>query len=341
MMKRECFKARLISPSHFCPGSRSILSNPMNRRTPSPLPNHSTPGAPTHIPFGLRGHQLFSIEEVPRGLACDCRCPACGAQLVAKKGARQAHHFAHYRGSACPDALETSLHLKAKEIFERVRRVAVPAVFLHRQTSPIFDAQLLRFERVRLEQHLGSVVPDIILEAGQKKRLLVEITVSHSSGKAKIRQLKKQGLSAIEVDALAIYRQLIQDFGQFRAADFEQVLIHGLKQKRWLFNDKQQRIEYKLRKQSAERPVKHRYFKGYHGYIVPGCPLEKRRWGSGFRQGEPYANLWQDCLYCHRRFDIIYETALAGFEEVRQYPLAVVCWGHLPLPRAIGWASSV
>ena len=320
---------------------RTFTSNLMNRRLPSTIPNHSTSIALTHIPFGLRGHRLLSVEEVPRGLACDCICPACGARLVAKKGARQAHHFAHYRGHACANALETSLHLKAKEVFERVRRIVAPAVFLHRQTAPVFDAQLLRFERVRLEQHLGSVVPDIILETGPKKRLLVEIVVSHRSGSAKVRKLKKQGLSAIEVDALAIYRQMIKDCGEFRAIDFEQALVQGLEHKRWLFNDKQQRIEYKLRKQAAERPAKHRFFKGYHGYIVPGCPLEKRRWRSGFRQGEYYANLWQDCLYCHRRFEIVYETALAGFEEVPQHPLAVVCWGHLPLPGAVGWASSV
>lgn len=295
----------------------------------------------SHLPFGLRDGHLLSIEEVPRGLACACRCPACGGQLVAKKGARHAHHFAHYRGGACANALETCLHLKAKEIFGRVRKIAVPPVFLHRQKTPVFDAQLLRFERVRLEQRLGSVVPDIILESGPKRRLLVEIAVTHHSGPAKARRLKQEGLSAIEVNALAIYRQLARKDGGFSPAAFERELIQGLEHKRWLFNDKQQRIEYKLRKQSAERPVKHRLYKGYHGYIVPDCPLEKRRWRSGFRQGEPYAALWQDCLYCSRCFEVIYQKAMAGFEEVPLYPVAVRCWGHLPLPRALGWASSV
>ncbi|MCB0547101.1 MAG: hypothetical protein KDD19_05895 [Phaeodactylibacter sp.] len=312
----------------------------MNRFSKSKALNRPASNISARIPFGLRGHQLLSIEEAPRGLACDCLCPACGAQLVAKKGARHAHHFAHYRGSACPDALETGLHLKAKEVFERLRRVAVPAVCLYRQTTPVFEAQLLRFDRVRLEQHLGKVVPDIVLESGSK-RLLIEIGVSHHSGKEKIRKLKKLGLSAIEIDALAIYRQLIRDFGQFRATAFEQELVQGLEHKRWLFNDKQQRIEYKLRRQSAERPAQHRYFKGFHSYIVPGCPLEKRRWRSGFREGECYASLWQDCLYCHRCFEVIYERAVAGFEEVAQHPVGVRCWGHLPLPRAVGWASSI
>ncbi len=312
----------------------------MDRYLKPKIPSHPASNPSARIPFGLRGHRLLSIEEVPRGLACDCLCPACGARLMAKKGAKQAHHFAHYRGAACPDALETGLHLKAKEVFERVKQVAVPPVFLYRQEAPIFEAQLLRFERVRLEQRLGRVVPDIIMEAGTK-RLLVEISVSHGSGVEKLRKLKKQGLSAIEIDALAIYRRLIRDHGQFLAAAFGQELVHGLEHKRWLFNDKQQRIEYKLRRQAAERPAKHRYYKGYHGYIVPGCPLEKRRWRSGFREGEPYAFLWQDCLYCHRCFEVIYKKALAGFEEVPQEPVAVRCWGHLPQPKAVGWASCI
>ena len=62
-------------------------------------------------PLGFHDHQPFSgisdelvygvqpdgtivhISMVDRGLACNCRCPACDHVLVAKKSAKQTHYF--------------------------------------------------------------------------------------------------------------------------------------------------------------------------------------------------------------------------------------------------------
>ncbi len=39
------------------------------------------------IPFAIReaDRKIVSIEDVPRGLACACRCPSCDARLQARK----------------------------------------------------------------------------------------------------------------------------------------------------------------------------------------------------------------------------------------------------------------
>lgn len=69
----------------------------------------------TTIPFAIHktNGEIVSIDDVPGGLACDCRCPACHADLVGKKGADRVHHFAHYRKSLdlCQFAAETSIRL--------------------------------------------------------------------------------------------------------------------------------------------------------------------------------------------------------------------------------------
>ncbi|MCB0634303.1 MAG: hypothetical protein KDD15_31440, partial [Lewinella sp.] len=62
------------------------------------------------IPYALSKNGMpVGIQDVPRGLACHCHCPACGAPLIARKGKHKAHHFAHYRQPECTYALESSL----------------------------------------------------------------------------------------------------------------------------------------------------------------------------------------------------------------------------------------
>lgn len=42
-----------------------------------------------------KNDQLVSIKQVERGLKCDCFCFECGEQVLAKKGEKNEHHFAH------------------------------------------------------------------------------------------------------------------------------------------------------------------------------------------------------------------------------------------------------
>jgi len=95
-------------------------------------------------PLGYADHQPFTgfsdelvygikrdggtahISEVVRGLRCDCRCPACDQVLVAKKGLKQLHHFAHYnKGISCSHVAETNAHIWAKQVLEREKRLRV------------------------------------------------------------------------------------------------------------------------------------------------------------------------------------------------------------------------
>lgn len=59
--------------------------------------------------------QLAHISEVERGDACGCLCPACNSPLRAKKGEVVQHHFAHVNAE-CEHAVESALHLAAKEV---------------------------------------------------------------------------------------------------------------------------------------------------------------------------------------------------------------------------------
>lgn len=47
--------------------------------------------------YAYKGDSIVNIEDVERGKECGCTCPACEKPLVAKKGPKKMHHFAHLK----------------------------------------------------------------------------------------------------------------------------------------------------------------------------------------------------------------------------------------------------
>lgn len=68
--------------------------------------------------YALRAGTLVHVSQVPSGKGDgSLLCPECGEGLLARKGTKRAHHFAHLSGSAAEGCgIESAAHLKAKEI---------------------------------------------------------------------------------------------------------------------------------------------------------------------------------------------------------------------------------
>jgi hypothetical protein len=292
------------------------------------------------IPFGLKGHLLISVDKVDQGLSCGCTCPACGGLLIAKKGRKQVHHFAHYRNTECKGALETVLHLKAKEILFQSRSIVLPPVFLHRQTTPLYRARLIHFDKAQLEQGMNGVVPDVILIAGSKQ-IIVEVMVSHGTDIRKLKKLRGLGIPAIEVNVIQMYNNIAEQGKLLTSALFEKKLIHEVRYKSWLFNTKKEGMEYRLRKSAATKKVVCRYYKRYRNYYVSDCPLRCRSGQSHLYRTFYYANVLQDCAACSRCLEVRYSRKWVGFREVVEEPVEVVCWGHLDLPKVGSWSAPI
>lgn len=80
--------------------------------------------------FGYKNDELVHISEVARGLECGCMCPSCGHPLIARKGNKKIHHFAHYNRAECKNAVETAMHIAAKNILEKNMRLVIHSVKL-------------------------------------------------------------------------------------------------------------------------------------------------------------------------------------------------------------------
>ncbi len=171
------------------------------------------------ITFALnKNNELVHISDVPRGLACNCTCPACHERLLARKGSKNEHSFAHLSGKACEAAFETTLHLLAKKIIREEPKILLPPLFNKKSTtmqreyfekidSSLKEPVLIKADSADIEKKIGDFIPDILLLYNTTP-LIVEICVTHPVDDIKLEKIKKTGINAVEFDLRDIDRYL-------------------------------------------------------------------------------------------------------------------------------------
>ena len=80
--------------------------------------------------YALKDGNIVSIDDVPSGKECGCVCPACGDELIARKGQKRMHHFAHRSNEDCEYGYESSLYLAAKDILSRSEKMVIPPIYV-------------------------------------------------------------------------------------------------------------------------------------------------------------------------------------------------------------------
>lgn len=180
---------------------------------------------------------IRSVEEVSRGLACECHCPACGERVIARQGEIREWHFAHTSGADCAAAAETALHLAAKQVLIEAKGLMLPevtrAVTLKAERGLIIGtasrpATWVDFLEVEAERPLAGIKPDIYAVLGGSV-LLVEIAVTHFVDEAKRQLIVRQQLPCVEVDLSRIERAT-WTWDQLREA-----VVDGLELKKWVW----------------------------------------------------------------------------------------------------------
>ena len=254
----------------------------------------------SRLPYGSKKGKLLHISEVSRGLACGCVCPACGDRLVARKGTIREHHFAHAAGNDCRTAVETALHLAAKEVLERRKEIVLPSVEIqfhfHRYRTSGDKSLILAPERryqltsVALERRLSTIVPDVLAHV-ENRPLLIEIRVTHGIKARKLARIQNLDMSTVEIDLSAVPRDLTWK-------DLEEMVVESATHKQWIYNAV---AEQRRRRILARATVRDTIDRGGWGLPlhVDGCPLPARVW-----RGKPYANVIDDCVYCEHAFEI-------------------------------------
>lgn len=237
------------------------------------------------LPFGLRDGRLVHISQVDSGLACACVCPACHGMLVARKGALRTDHFAHKADGNCSTALETALHLAAKEILLRSGRIALPAARANYygagHTTIACAQQVYKFDSVQSERRLGQIVADLVAYIDGEP-LIIEVKVTHAVDAEKMHKIRSLGISALEIDLASCVDDL-------SFATLASVVVEGYDAKRWLYNSKAESMWAELVASGVQKVAVKRGI----AYRVAPCPIAART-----TKGQPYADFELDCIRC-------------------------------------------
>lgn len=147
--------------------------------------------------------RLVHVDDVLSGLACDCTCPGCGASLIARKGEKNQHHFAHANGADCSGARMTALHMLAQQIIQEETKIRTPW-FKDYYEDP---SKFIYFESVLLEQRFKTAEsnrrPDcvgIIKKGDIEYKVWIEIKVKHAIDEEKKKDIIGLGAICMEID---------------------------------------------------------------------------------------------------------------------------------------------
>ena len=270
------------SSSNEEPDCAQMRTTPMSRGKPNGTGRN---GAKLTWAVGANG-EITNIFEAKNGLKCACTCPACGGALIAKQGKTLEHHFAHASGDECRHAVETALHLAAKNILAVRKELVLPAIkipsvytrphsknYMDEHSPELAPQRRYSIGSVAVEHRLGSIIPDVIVGINGRE-LLVEVTVTHGIDRDKLRRIRDLGVSCLEIDLSGTDRGLTRE-------ELEKIVVDGIAHKRWLYNV---RAEERGRRRLSEGTLLFSVPRGF-AWHVDGCPIPARTWrGKSLRQ---------------------------------------------------------
>lgn len=187
------------------------------------------------------------ISDVPRGLDCNCICPNCNSVLVAKKGNKQIHHFAHYNAEVCKHGYETSIHLFVKDVLLNCHHFVIPP------HNYAVNPTKIEFNSVVAEQRYKDIIPDITATIGNKM-LFIEVHVFNAVDKVKQDKIRQYGISTLEIDVRGF------GFGTkiFNPKEFANKLVNSIENKHWIYNshyEREKKRQYQARQREKQKPI--------------------------------------------------------------------------------------
>ncbi len=252
-----------------------------------------------YLQYALQNNEIVSIYNVPNGLKCGCVCPECGATLIARQGKKRTYHFAHFNAEECKKSIETALHLLAKQIIYKKKRLYVPSI----PTVLNSIGKITEYDEAIEEMNIDDKVrPDVLLKVrmdlwGAGLALNVEIKVSHAVDETKKYKLFELGMPTVEID--------ISDVGaDYTEESIEKIILEGKKTK-WIYHPRAK--NYFTEDWLCDIKVSKNY---YGRFFVEYCPLNELKTVSG---------RWWSEVKCHD----------CGFSDAFCYKKHIKCMGNL------------
>lgn len=193
------------------------------------------------------------IDEVPSGTKCACNCILCKTPLVARKGSKRRHHFAHVSNYDCMYAGEVAVYQAIADIISKLHTLCLPPIYA--DGDIIKKAQSIDVDNDGVEfQCEPKQYPPMlsVTTHGYKLRVLIEFGAYYS----------KNDLSQFETEAREKDYSIVlfcfpdidkDDF--FKPEHLKEILTKGVNDSRWIrsaFRDKKQQKYFDLRKKNSQ-----------------------------------------------------------------------------------------
>ena len=171
--------------------------------------------------------ELVNIKQVERGLACNCYCFECGEPVVARKGEKNEHHFAHSSNKeSCHINPESILHKFAKQVIMEERYLTLPSLPDDKNS----EDKTWEFDQLIEEQAVGCIRPDIVATV-DGEMMFIEVAVTSFIDTDKADFIKQLGIKTIEIDL----REIITQGIELPSEEAKDHILDCVSNKQWIF----------------------------------------------------------------------------------------------------------
>ena len=171
--------------------------------------------------------QIVNVKQVQRGLACMCFCFECGEPVVARKGDKNEHHFAHLSNKeSCTIHPESILHKFAKQVIMEERYLTLPSL----PDDENSEDKTWQFDRLVEEQSIGSIRPDLVATI-DGEMMFIEVAVTSFIDTDKADFIKLLGIKTIEIDL----REIIKQDMELPSEEARDYILGCVSNKHWIF----------------------------------------------------------------------------------------------------------
>lgn len=202
--------------------------------------------------------RIVDVMMVARGLACRCVCPECGASLMARKGSKYRHHFAHSKAGAvvegCATGQESALHKAARQLIADWSAIDLPELRVaesgYEEALPKRRVQIVRSELPddageRGAWSVAGFRPDVVLH-GELEQVWCEVRVTHAVDERKRGKLSGANVATLEFDLSAVHRN-----GVWTLAELDELLRGDEAIRQWVFHPGEAELRDRLRRRAS------------------------------------------------------------------------------------------
>ncbi len=197
------------------------------------------------INVALKDNKIVTIDEVERGLACDCVCIYCHARLKARKGDEREHHFAHHDAHDTMACYESAFRVATREAFRQTGEIKLPINRTDEEHKIVRDEFIFKYSEVNIldsVKRAGNGL-EILVELRNDNDIVLDVLIctGNKSSRCVGAVDFRDNISRVRINLVNVQALTFDEFRRYLAYDIDS--------KEWIYNRKEEAVKRTLREQ--------------------------------------------------------------------------------------------